>query len=469
MGDLQEDSHHGWPELCGDVQFRSVVFVPVVYGGDAVGVVVLENRIPTAYGPPDENLLLRAAMLLGPVIGNPSNNSQGASRDDESVAFNRLTQILSNNRRLDEVFEDFASTVGTLVEFDRMTLAWLDPSGCDLFSISSCPSSSDGHETPEVGFLTHIRTTLRFGQHDIGTLTLWRRRDELFEAGDVVILERLGIQVSAIVQYDRLYRLARCQSYQLSQSEAVSTLAKPKEQMQLDSLQHKFLVDTAHSLRSPLSSIKGYSSTLLQSDVSWPPEAHQEFLETIDREADQLNRAINDLLKSMESDSSAVQFDRSLVPVQNVLQVAETELVGDQCIPASFRCEPGLPLVLVDQARIAQVIVYLANCAHRAASSGATLIVQARREEEHIRISIGLAHQQTVISNAIGSPPSQAIRDRKVVPTWIQEGLMQSVCLTLLFVHGVDLRHGTPERQEEIFWFDLAVKDSQHRDVLTKA
>ena len=469
VGDLQEDSDFGWPEFGEDVRLRSAVIVPVVYGKDAVGVVALENRFPAAYGPLDEKLLLRAATLLGPAIANPSHNSQLASQDDERGIFNRLAQTLASNRRLDEVFEDYALAAGKLIEFDRMTLAWLDPNGCDILSLRSFSGASHADEALEVGFLTSIQTTLKFGRHDIGTLTLWRRRDELFIPEDVLKLERLGIQVAATVQNDRLYRLGQCQAYQLSQAEDAQALSHPKEGAQFDSLRQEFLVDRAHSLRSPLSSIKGYSSTLLQPDVSWPPEVRREFLETIDREADQLNLAINDLLGSMESESSTVQLDRSLLPVQGLLRMAEAELVGEQGIPIWFQCEPNLPPVLVDEIRIAQVIVYLASCAHRAASSGATLTVHARLKKKHIRISVGFAHDQTVVGEAIKAPRPQTMQGRNLVPTWVHRELMLSVCQTVLLAHGVDLCHGTVEMAKEVFWFDLPEAPSQHRDGVTSS
>ena len=54
--------------------------------------------------------------------------------------------------------------------------------------------------------------------------------------------------------------------------------------------------DLAHTLRSPLTSIKGYTTSLLRTDVAWSEELEREFLETIDREADRLNQAVSDLL-----------------------------------------------------------------------------------------------------------------------------------------------------------------------------
>ena len=102
-----------------------------------MGVVALENRLPRAYRPSDEHVLLRAAALLGPTIADPRDNSQPTNKDEREAAFNRLAQILSSNRRLDEVFEDFAVAAGELIGFDRMTLAWLDPNGCDIFTLVS--------------------------------------------------------------------------------------------------------------------------------------------------------------------------------------------------------------------------------------------------------------------------------------------------------------------------------------------
>lgn len=467
VGDLREHSDPAWPELSGDVGFRSAVIVPVVHGSDVVGVVALENRLPRAYSPSDEHLLLRAANLLEPAIANPRKNTQPTNRGDQEAAFNRLAQILASNRGLDEVFDDFAGAAREVVEFDRLTLAWLDPNGCDIFTLRSCPSGAVPQETSEADFAANIRSKLQFGQHDIGTLTLWRRGDGVFTPEDVAILERLGAQVAATIQYHRLYRLARHQACQLGQvagleahvnmiSEIISTPEADQALPRLDSLSQELLVDAAHALRSPLSSIKGYSSTLLQPDVSWPPEVRQEFLETIDREADQLAGAINDLLGSMESELGTVHLDRWLVPVQSLLHMAEAQLLGDDGGATRFQCEPDLSPVMVDQTRMVQVIVYLATSARRAASSGAVLIVHARRMEEQIRIIIGLAREPADVGDELEVPPPQTNSEGRVASTWVHEELMLSVCQTVLLAHGVELHQGPPGMQEEIFWFELA-------------
>ena len=491
VSDLSEYSEPGWPELSGDVGFRSALIVPVVLVGDAVGVVALENRLPRAYSPTDEHVLLRAAALLGPTIASLGDNSQPTNSNEQSATFNRLAQILASSPRLDEVFEYFAVSARELIAFDQIILAWLDANGCDISTLAASPSAAVPQKTPVADSITSIRAKLQFGQHDIGTLTIWRRADRAFTPEEVSILERLGAQVSATVQYHRLYCLARHQACQLGQlqqasssvgqvtglgthvnkiSEVISTpegdqaLPRLNNGQRLDSLSQELLVDAAHALRSPLSSIKGYSSTLLQSDVSWPPEVRQEFLETIDREADQLTGAINDLLGSMDSELGTVHLDLRLVPVQNLLRMAEAEPepVGDDYGPIWSQCEPDLPPVMVDQDRMVQVIVYLVVSARRTASSDGALVVHAHCMEDRIRIVIGLAHEPADVGDGLEMPLAQAHSEGSVASTWVHDELMLSVCQAVLLAHEVELHQGPPENQEEIFWFELPAIHPRH-------
>ena len=215
------------------------------------------------------------------------------------------------------------------------------------------------------------------------------------------------------------------------------------------------MTNAAHALRTPLSSIKGYSSALLQSDVAWPPELHQEFIETIDREADQLTRAINELLGSMESESSTVHLIRSVASVESLFEMAKAELaVESRCRPVVFHCEPDLPPVLVDPIRIVQVIVYLARCSGRIAAPGSNLRVRAFMRDNRPRIVLGASQVmvQDGEGQALGHRPSE---NTDLFLGWVDQELLLSVCGTLLSSHGVGLQMGPTGAGEEMFWFEL--------------
>ena len=68
------------------------------------------------------------------------------------------------------------------------------------------------------------------------------------------------------------------------EAQAISTelALKAKENEVLkraDQFRRDLIATVSHELRTPLASIKGYISTLLQSDVKWEPQLQREFLE----------------------------------------------------------------------------------------------------------------------------------------------------------------------------------------------
>ncbi|MBN1451458.1 MAG: HAMP domain-containing histidine kinase [Anaerolineales bacterium] len=91
--------------------------------------------------------------------------------------------------------------------------------------------------------------------------------------------------------------------------------AHKETQQQLDALRQKvqlqddFLATISHELRTPLGFIKGYSTTLLRSDITWDSEVSKEFLTIIDEEADRLAQLIDNILESAKLQSRSVQLN----------------------------------------------------------------------------------------------------------------------------------------------------------------
>ena len=63
-----------------------------------------------------------------------------------------------------------------------------------------------------------------------------------------------------------------------------------------EKLRDTILSLVSHELRTPLLHIKGFVSSLLQTDVEWDDETRLDFLQTIDHEADRLTALVEDLL-----------------------------------------------------------------------------------------------------------------------------------------------------------------------------
>ncbi len=306
---------------------------------------------------------------------------------------------------------------------------------------------------------TVIHTRLEYGHHRIGYFSLWRQQGEALTGQDAVVLDWLSVQISSSLQYHCLYRHGR-QTGQTQRVQPSLVLSRDAEatgrithghagnvahppdgdwggRLDLDQpepvvLVKNVLFDAAHALRSPLSSTKGYSSTLLQLDVTWSLEEYQEFLQTIDHEADELNRAIDYLLDATQEEAATVPLNLAPATVESLFQAAETDLVGKCGLdPVRFECERNLPPVLVDQARLVQAIGYLIRCASRTLTNGDSLRVLASLEESRLCVSIGSAGGEP----AVDSPPPASNPDaagRGDSPlSWVNADLMLTVCGTL--------------------------------------
>jgi two-component system sensor histidine kinase KdpD len=73
-----------------------------------------------------------------------------------------------------------------------------------------------------------------------------------------------------------------------------------------DRLRTALLNSVSHDLRTPLASIKASASSLLDREVQWDESERQEFLTTIDQEADRLTRLVHNLLDMSRIEANAL-------------------------------------------------------------------------------------------------------------------------------------------------------------------
>ena len=436
VDDFQAFPGDKWPELSCEPGLRSAIIAPLVHDGNLLGAAVVRNRYPKAFGPVDESLMSRAVALLVPAIVNPAADDSSAL--DRQAVSREFSDILATGQRIEDMLDLFADAAGKLIQFDFATVAWLDPNRYDIHTFQSKPIRSPVGKAPTEDFLVSIQARLQFGGENLGTLTLSRSTERAFGQRDLKALDLLATHMAVAVQNDRLNRR---QSWQRPEA----------------------IADLAHSLRTPLSSIKGYSSSLLQTDISWPPEVRKEFLETIDREADRLNRVIDDLMTAVDGVRSEPPAERTVTTMATLWRLAEAELLTSAGWHRVVRFQP-LPsqtLVLVDQTRITQVLVYLLRCAAGSAPEEAELLVRLSNRGDRVEVTIGAREQNVsqpgsadstaAISSGMGNFPL----DPRLDP--IDDALRLSVCRTVVEAHGAELEVGIPGEWGSMFKFKLPV------------
>ena len=126
-------------------------------------------------------------------------------------------------------------------------------------------------------------------------------------------------------------------------------------------LQRGFLSRLSHELRTPLTAIRGYASSLMQSDVTWDGASQQRFLDRIAAESARLGRLVDDLLDFSAIESGVMRLQRDWCDIRLVIEAAVSCLTNEQSAAVSITCDAGLPVVWADHDRLEQVFVNLLN------------------------------------------------------------------------------------------------------------
>ncbi len=156
-----------------------------------------------------------------------------------------------------------------------------------------------------------------------------------------------------------------------------------------DELRAALLSSVSHDLRTPLSSIKAAASSLLQEDVQWDEEARRGFALSIEREADRLNRLVENLLDMSRIEGGALKPEKEWYPmdelVHDVLGRLQPELQGRT---VTLDLPDNLPPVELDYMEIDQVLTNIIENAASYSPADSPIEISARVDGDQMVVSV---------------------------------------------------------------------------------
>lgn len=139
------------------------------------------------------------------------------------------------------------------------------------------------------------------------------------------------------------------------------------------------LVSTvAHELRSPLTSVKGFTATLLSRWDNFTDEQRQSILRTVEHDADVLTRLIGDLLDVSRIESGRLELRKSVVDVGRLAHrlVAGRIAAGDDADRFEVEVKGTLPDLWLDSDKVEQILANLVDNAVRHGGGTIGIVVE---------------------------------------------------------------------------------------------
>lgn len=222
--------------------------------------------------------------------------------------------------------------------------------------------------------LSAVCVPLKAGHEKVGVLVLENLRQAgNFEPEDLPFLEAVAELITLSIENMRL-------SQALQANHALKEANRLKDEL---------ISTLAHEMRTPLTSIKGYTTALLMEDVSFSPSTQQEFLQIIDEECDVLQNLIHDLLESSMIDAGLLKLE----PQPVLLPRLARELIAERAHQARnhqfvIDFADDFPIIDADPQRIAQVLRNLIDNAIKYSPDGGLIVVRGENHDHEVIVSV---------------------------------------------------------------------------------
>jgi two-component system sensor histidine kinase KdpD len=229
--------------------------------------------------------------------------------------------------------------------------------------------------------------------------------------------------------------------------------------VETERMRNAILSSVSHDLRTPLATITGAASGLLEEKDQLGPAGRHELAKSIYDEAHRLDRLVRNLLDMTRLESGAVQLQKEWHPFEEIVGAALTRLesrLNGHHVRTNF--PPDLPLVLSDGVLMEQVLINLLENALKFTPPSTAIELSATASDHELVFGIA--------DRGPGIPPGdeQRIFDKFYRAGPAREGgvgLGLTVCRGIIEAHGgriwVEKRPGGGA----VFRFTLPIEQAQ--------
>ncbi len=352
------------PDFLPSVSATSMLVAPIRHQGAGVGTIYLAHEAGgREFTQEDEETLVLFASQAAMAIANARRHRE------ERRARTDLETLIDTSPVGVAVFD---AATGAPVSFNREARRIVD-------------SLRNPDQSPE-----HLLETMTFTRADGREVSLREfPMADLLSIGETIRAEEIVMRVADGRSVTVLLNSTPIISEEGAVESMVVTLQDMAEVKELERMRAEFLAMVSHELRAPLTSIKGSAATVLDSSADLDPAVVRQFFRIIGDQADHMNALVADLLDVARIETGTLPVGPEPAEVVVLVDRAKSSFANaGSKSNLDIDIQPGLPLVMADRRRIAQVLGNLLSNAARHSPESSVIRVSAVRDGVHVAVSV---------------------------------------------------------------------------------
>ncbi|MEW6142638.1 MAG: ATP-binding protein, partial [Chloroflexota bacterium] len=206
---------------------------------------------------------------------------------------------------------------------------------------------------------------------------------------EIRVLDREGHILNAIINAALLPGTKKSLASIIDITEYRETQRRLLEYEHLDKFKSDLLNLVSHELRSPLGTIKGYVTTLLDYEERLEPREKREHLTSIDKATDRLTELVDHLLDMSRLEAGLLKLKPEEMDICALVEMAVNE-ARLRAARHSIVLTPlsSLPHLRADPKRVRQVLDNLIDNAVKYSNPGTTVTIETKARGEEVFISV---------------------------------------------------------------------------------
>jgi len=174
-------------------------------------------------------------------------------------------------------------------------------------------------------------------------------------------------------------------------SGVVTVLRDITREREIAQAKNEFISIVAHELRTPMTSIKGYTDLILKKAVGPLTEAQENFLRVVKSNVDRLAALVSDLLDISRIEAGRVKLNLQPLRLEEITRDVVSTLeraIHERNLTIEVNIPQDLPWVRGDRDRLVQVLTNLLSNAYQYTEAGGHITVSLHRRDGMVQVDV---------------------------------------------------------------------------------